>query len=103
MICNQCQSTVLESDYRYQEKGFKRKGEVVKKKSILHSGINLLILYECLFNYYKILVKWFRVIIDEAHFIKSRNCSTAYAVYALDAKYRWSLTGIIIILNFYHN
>jgi len=37
--------------------------------------------------------EWFRVILDEAHNIKGRNTSTAKAIYALSAEYRWCLTG----------
>ncbi len=37
--------------------------------------------------------EWFRVILDEAHAIKGRNTSTAKAIYALAAEYRWCLTG----------
>ncbi|EIW80017.1 hypothetical protein CONPUDRAFT_126467 [Coniophora puteana RWD-64-598 SS2] len=38
-------------------------------------------------------VKWFRVVLDEAHNIKNRNTKSAIACCALEAKYRWALTG----------
>ncbi|KAJ4828711.1 hypothetical protein Tsubulata_038329 [Turnera subulata] len=46
-----------------------------KGKSLLHS------------------VKWNRIILDEAHFIKDRRCNTAKAVFALDSSYKWALSG----------
>ncbi|KAI8815059.1 adenosinetriphosphatase [Cladochytrium replicatum] len=39
------------------------------------------------------LIKWGRIILDEAHSIKDRNNSTARAVFALQSDRRWSLTG----------
>ncbi|KAF3605072.1 hypothetical protein DY000_02044428 [Brassica cretica] len=50
-------------------------GSVVKEKPILHS------------------VRWNRIILDEAHNIKERSSSTAKAVFALEANYRWALSG----------
>lgn len=38
-------------------------------------------------------VKWRRVMLDEAHCIKDKRCNTAKAVHALDARYRWALSG----------
>ncbi|KAI9068646.1 hypothetical protein FKP32DRAFT_1561262 [Trametes sanguinea] len=38
-------------------------------------------------------VKWWRVVLDEAHNIKNRNTKAAIACCALDSKYRWCLTG----------
>ncbi|KAJ6793850.1 DNA repair protein RAD16-like [Iris pallida] len=39
------------------------------------------------------LVKWERIILDEAHFIKDRRSNTARAVFALDSVYKWALSG----------
>ncbi|KAI9366049.1 SNF2 family N-terminal domain-containing protein, partial [Zopfochytrium polystomum] len=66
---------IVEGGYRKQQYGFKRKGALVKEKSLIHS------------------IKWGRVILDEAHSIKDRSCSTAKAVFSLDCRYKWSLTG----------
>jgi len=41
-----------------------------------------------LFNY-----EWFRVVLDEAHYIKGRTIQIAKAVYHLNAKNRWCMTG----------
>ncbi|EEP76292.1 conserved hypothetical protein [Uncinocarpus reesii 1704] len=38
-------------------------------------------------------VCWYRIVLDEAHTIKNRNAKSTQAVYALDALYRWCLTG----------
>ncbi len=38
-------------------------------------------------------VPWRRIILDEAHSIKDRRCSTAKAVFALDSRYKWALKG----------
>ncbi|BDA51349.1 probable ATP-dependent helicase rhp16 [Coccomyxa sp. Obi] len=38
-------------------------------------------------------VAWRRVVLDEAHSIKDRRCSTARAVFALNSKYKWALSG----------
>ncbi|GIL87978.1 hypothetical protein Vretifemale_16018, partial [Volvox reticuliferus] len=38
-------------------------------------------------------VAWRRIILDEAHCIKDRRCSTAKAVFALNSKYKWALSG----------
>ncbi|XP_077224742.1 helicase protein with RING/U-box domain-containing protein [Tasmannia lanceolata] len=39
------------------------------------------------------LVKWERIILDEAHYIKDRRCNTAKAVFALESSYKWGLSG----------
>ncbi|CAG9979634.1 unnamed protein product [Clonostachys byssicola] len=65
----------LESMYRKQEKGFKRKDGMHFEKSIIHA------------------VQFHRVILDEAHSIKTRSTMTAKACFALKADYRWCLTG----------
>lgn len=40
---------------------------------------------------------YFRVILDEAHYIKNRQSKTAKACYELAAKHRWVLTGTPIV------
>ncbi|KAH9486419.1 DNA repair protein RAD5 [Psilocybe cubensis] len=40
---------------------------------------------------------WLRIILDEAHACKSRTSKTAKAVYALNAKRRWAVTGTPIV------
>ena len=42
-------------------------------------------------------VEYFRVILDEAHFIKNRQSKTAKACYEISAKHRWVLTGTPIV------
>lgn len=65
----------LESMYRKQEKGFNRKDGLFKEKSIIHQ------------------TEFHRVILDEAHCIKTRTTMTAKACFALKVTYRWCLTG----------
>ncbi|KAF5987474.1 nucleotide exsicion repair RAD16 [Fusarium coicis] len=65
----------LESVYRKQEKGFKRKDGIYKEKSAIHA------------------IDFHRVILDEAHCIKTRTTMTAKACFALKTTYRWCLTG----------
>lgn len=65
----------LESMYRKQEKGFKRKNGLYKEKSVIHA------------------IHFHRVILDEAHCIKTRTTMTAKACFALETDYRWCLTG----------
>ncbi|KAI8853348.1 P-loop containing nucleoside triphosphate hydrolase protein [Chytridium lagenaria] len=66
---------IVESGFRKQTLGFKRKGQLVKEKSILHT------------------IPWGRVVLDEAHAIKDRSSSTARAVFNLNCRYKWSLSG----------
>ncbi|KAJ3505689.1 hypothetical protein NLJ89_g7288 [Agrocybe chaxingu] len=66
---------VLESCFRKQQSGFKRKGMIVKEKSLVHQ------------------IEWKRIVLDEAHNIKERSTNTAKAAFELKAKYRWCLSG----------
>jgi DNA repair protein RAD16 len=72
----------LEAMYRRETKGQVKKKknddstiEVHKTDSIIHK------------------IDFHRVILDEAHGIKTRNTSTAKACFALKGEYRWCLTG----------
>jgi DNA repair protein RAD5 len=47
----------------------------------------------CLPSLFYSLVEWLRVVLDEAHSCKSRSSKTAKAVYALQARRRWAVTG----------
>ncbi|KAF1829723.1 hypothetical protein BDW02DRAFT_573724 [Decorospora gaudefroyi] len=42
-------------------------------------------------------LEYFRIILDEAHYIKNRQSKTAKACYELSAKHRWVLTGTPIV------
>jgi len=66
---------VLESAYRKQTYGFKRKGDIVKERSALHA------------------IEWHRIILDEAHNIKERSTGTAKASFELKSSYKWCLSG----------
>ncbi|KAG0695773.1 SNF2 family N-terminal domain-containing protein [Suillus ampliporus] len=66
---------VLESCFRKQQSGFKRKGLIVKELSPLHQ------------------IKWNRIILDEAHNIKERQSNTAKASFELESNYKWCLSG----------
>ncbi|KFZ08921.1 hypothetical protein V502_09052 [Pseudogymnoascus sp. VKM F-4520 (FW-2644)] len=65
----------LESLYRFQEKGRKRKDEVAFQKSPVHQ------------------IQFHRVILDEAHNIKQRTTGSAKACFALKADHKWCLSG----------
>ncbi|KAK0720070.1 SNF2 family N-terminal domain-containing protein [Lasiosphaeris hirsuta] len=65
----------LESMFRKQEKGFKRKEGLYKEQSIIHQ------------------TEFHRAILDEAHCIKTRSTMTAKACFALKVTYRWCLSG----------
>lgn len=65
----------LESIYRKQERGFKRKDGIYKAQSVIHA------------------INFHRIILDEAHCIKTRTTMTAKACFALQTNYRWCLTG----------
>ncbi|KAF8941380.1 DNA repair protein rad16 [Dissophora ornata] len=67
--------SIIESGYRKQKYGFKRKGMTVKEDSLLHR------------------IHWHRIILDEAHNIKERSCNTARSAFALQSDRKWSLSG----------
>lgn len=67
--------SLLESVYRKQQSGFKRKGETVKEKSVLHN------------------IEFHRVVLDEAHNVKDRHSSTTRAVSSLTTERRLCLSG----------
>ncbi|OLN86926.1 DNA repair protein RAD16-like protein 2 [Colletotrichum chlorophyti] len=65
----------LEAMYRKQEKGVSRKDGIHKETSPIHQ------------------IDFHRIILDEAHCIKTRTTMTAKACFALKTDYRWCLTG----------
>lgn len=65
----------LESMFRKESKGWKRDDGLVKEDSLIHS------------------IKYHRLILDEAHNIKTRTTSVAKACFALKADYKWCLSG----------
>jgi DNA repair protein RAD16 len=38
-------------------------------------------------------IHWTRIVLDEAHYIKDRNCNTARGVFELKSEFKWCLTG----------
>ena len=65
----------LESMYRKESKGWKRDDGLVKENSRIHA------------------IHYHRLILDEAHNIKTRTTSVAKACFALKADYKWCLSG----------
>jgi SNF2 family DNA or RNA helicase len=41
-------------------------------------------------------VRWYRIVLDEAHFIRNRGTKASKAVEMLDSVYRWCLTGTLV-------
>ncbi|KAJ9117221.1 hypothetical protein QFC20_000365 [Naganishia adeliensis] len=65
----------LEASFRKQVKGFRRNNVLITEKSPMHA------------------FQWYRVVLDEAHNIKERSTNAAKAAFALNAKYKWCLSG----------
>ncbi|PWN92904.1 hypothetical protein FA10DRAFT_236159 [Acaromyces ingoldii] len=65
----------MESAFRKQVSGSRKKGLITKTKSPLHA------------------VKWHRVVLDEAHNIKERATNTAKSAFELKSTNRWCLSG----------
>ena len=42
-------------------------------------------------------MKWYRVILDEAHFVRNRSTNASKTVALVRSKYRWMLTGTPVI------
>ncbi|KAF2028439.1 hypothetical protein EK21DRAFT_90718 [Setomelanomma holmii] len=65
----------LESLHRKETKGWSRGEDIIKEASPLHA------------------IKFHRLILDEAHSIKSRNTGVAKACFALQGNFKWCLSG----------
>ena len=65
----------LESLHRKETKGWSRGEDIIKEASPLHA------------------IKFHRLILDEAHSIKSRVTGVAKACFALQGMYKWCLSG----------
>ncbi|KAL8781782.1 MAG: hypothetical protein Q9203_000119 [Teloschistes exilis] len=65
----------LESIYRKESKGWKRDDGIIKENSKIHA------------------INYHRLILDEAHNIKTRTTGVARACFALKADYKWCLSG----------
>ncbi|KAL8709111.1 MAG: hypothetical protein Q9220_006132 [cf. Caloplaca sp. 1 TL-2023] len=65
----------LESIYRKESKGWKRDDGIIKENSKIHA------------------INYHRLILDEAHNIKTRTTGVARACFALQADYKWCLSG----------
>ena len=65
----------LESMHRKENKGWTRGNRIVKEDSLIHA------------------IHYHRVILDEAHSIKSRTTGVAKACFALQSDYKWCLSG----------
>lgn len=72
----------IEADYKHKQSKKCSKNskhvddDVSRRKSVLHS------------------VKWNRIILDEAYYIRNVDSSTTQAVLALESTYKWALTGM---------
>ena len=65
----------LESIYRKESKGWKRDDGLVKENSKIHA------------------IEYHRIILDEAHNIKTRTTGVAKACFALKSHHKWCLSG----------
>ncbi|KAH6622118.1 helicase SWR1 [Boeremia exigua] len=65
----------LESLHRKEVKGWSRGEDIIKEASPLHA------------------IRFHRLILDEAHSIKSRNTGVAKACFALQGNFKWCLSG----------
>lgn len=65
----------LESIYRKESKGWTRGDKIIKEDSPIHA------------------IHFHRLILDEAHSIKSRTTGVAKACFALQGTYKWCLSG----------
>ncbi|SMR57171.1 unnamed protein product [Zymoseptoria tritici ST99CH_1E4] len=65
----------LESLYRKETKGWTRGEDIIKENSPIHA------------------IKFHRLILDEAHSIKSRTTGVAKACFALSGRFKWCLSG----------
>lgn len=65
----------LESIYRKETKGWSREDKIIKEDSAIHS------------------IEYHRIILDEAHSIKTRTTGVAKACFALRGKHKWCLSG----------
>lgn len=74
-----------DDDTSDSEKNF---GKTVRKKKVSKYGRTNKTGKDALFR-----VKWWRIVLDEAHNIKNRTTKAALACCALQGKYRWCLTG----------
>ncbi len=65
----------VESIHRKEVKGWNREDGIIKENSMIHA------------------IHYHRLILDEAHSIKSRTTGVAKACFALKADYKWCLSG----------
>mmetsp|Transcript_8330 Transcript_8330/g.23887 ORF Transcript_8330/g.23887 Transcript_8330/m.23887 type:complete len:988 (-) Transcript_8330:202-3165(-) len=70
------------ADYSWKEAAEKMMKDAQKKSSKPKDGMSMLH-----------QIAWRRIVLDEAHCIKDRRSNTAKAVFALNARYRWGLSG----------
>lgn len=84
---------MLESCFRKQQSGFKRKGSIVKEKSPLHKiKWNRIIVSHAL-GLIVVSRSFFGSQLDEAHNIKERATNTAKACFELKSNFKWCLSG----------